>query len=389
MFGKEMHARRKQIQQAQIGGDAPSNIAAVGSLPNWLPDAVRLYLDHTEDGQSLRALARRDGLHASTVLRHVRRCEMRRDDPLVDEALINLQRPPQTRKADPMQTAAQTRTNSAVPDDILIAQEAPRVLRRLAEAGAFLAIAPDMEKAAVMRAFPDGRVMRMAVVDRAVAQAFALKDWIACKKTGRVTSYEITAAGRAELKSRLELRNPGHNNGLAEAPANFGDQHRIWDTREVETDGGPRRIRYNLAESPVAVLGRRRDKDGKMYLEPELVRAAERLREDFELAQMGPRVAQNWERFLTGGARGSFGNDLGAMGGPRDARARVANALLDLGPGLGDVALRVCCYLEGVELTEQRLGWAARSGKVVLRIALQRLWRHYVETYGAAGPMIG
>ncbi len=372
-----------------VGGDVPSNIAAVTALPdwlpNWLPDAVRLYLDHTEDGHSLRALARRDGLHASTVLRHVRRCEMRRDDPLVDAALSSLQRPLQQQKANPMQMS-QSRT-AAVPNDILIAQEAPRVLRRLAEAGAFLAIAPDMEKAAVMRAFPDGRVMRMAVVDRAVAQAFALKDWIACKKIGRVTSYEITAAGRAELKARLELRNPA--SALNEAPAQFGDPHRMWETREVEGESGPRRIRYNLAESPVAVLGRRRDKDGKTYLEPEMVRAAERLREDFELAQMGPRVAQNWDHFLTGGTRGSFGTDLGAMGGPRDARARVAGALLDLGPGLGDVALRVCCYLEGVELTEQRLGWAARSGKVVLRIALQRLVRHYAETYGGSGPMIG
>ena len=60
------------------------------------------------------------------------------------------------------------------------------------------------------------------------------------------------------------------------------------------------RVRYNLAESPVALMGRRRDKDGKVFLEADLVEAAERLREDFELAQMGPRVTQNWERFLTG-----------------------------------------------------------------------------------------
>ncbi len=62
------------------------------SLPSWLPPAVRLYLDHTEDGQSLRALARRDGRHASTVLRQVRRYEVRRDDPLLDEALQALSR---------------------------------------------------------------------------------------------------------------------------------------------------------------------------------------------------------------------------------------------------------------------------------------------------------
>jgi hypothetical protein len=126
-----------------------------------------------------------------------------------------------------------------------------------------------------------------------------------------------------------------------------------------------------------------------VFLGPELVEAAERLREDFELAQMGPRVAQNWDRFLTGGDRGGFQSDSGGAEGPRAARDRVALALRDLGPGLGDVALRVCCFLEGIEAAERRMGWAARSGKIVLRIALQRLRRHYDETYGKSGPLIG
>jgi hypothetical protein len=146
-------------------------------------------------------------------------------------------------------------------------------------------------------------------------------------------------------------------------------------------------VRYNLAESPVAVLGRRRDKDGTPYLAPEFIRAAERLREDFELAQMGASVAQNWEGFLTGRTCGTRSGDGGAS--PRDARTRVAAALADLGPDLGHIALRVCCYLEGVEEAEQRMGWAARSGKLVLRIALRRLARHFDETYGPSGPLIG
>jgi DNA-binding PadR family transcriptional regulator len=38
------------------------------------------------------------------------------------------------------------------------------------------------------------------VIDRALAQAFALKDWIASEKQGRVATYKITQAGRAALK---------------------------------------------------------------------------------------------------------------------------------------------------------------------------------------------
>jgi hypothetical protein len=139
----------------------------------------------------------------------------------------------------------------------------------------------------------------------------------------------------------------------------------------------------------VAALGRRRDKDGKAFLDHDLVEAAERLREDFELAQMGPRVAQNWDRFLTGGDRGGLRSDAGLAEGPRAARDRVAAALRDLGPGLGDMVLRCCCFLEGLEAAEKRMGWSARSGKIVLRIALQRLKRHYHDTYGKSGPLIG
>lgn len=361
-----------------LADETTANLAPVQRLPSWLPDAWRLYIDHTERGQSIRALARRDGVNASTVLRNVRRCELRRDDPLVDGALSAFERPPQLCE-DEMHHSPISNTTL---DDATLMQAAPRLLRRMAETGAFLAIAPSMEKAAVMRALPDGRLMRMAVVDRALAQVFALKEWIALKDHGKVDTYELTAAGRAELKARLS---GSMGRGMAEAGARFAgaDSSEDWGVE------GTRRSRYNLAESPVAVLGRRRDKDGVPYLLPEFVRAAERLREDFELAHMGAAVAQNWESFLTAGVTGGrHGAGLGSAA-PRDARARVAAALGDLGPDLGHIALRVCCHLEGVEEAEQKMGWAARSGKVVLRIALRRLARHYDEVYGPSGPLIG
>lgn len=369
---------------------AQGNVSWLETLPGWVPEALKLYVSHTEDGLSFRALARKQGQHASTVMRAVRRMELRRDDPLIDEAIVALCAPvnpaPKDRRKERYDMTASPNAQSFVADEATINAEAKRVLRHLLEPGALLAFAPDMEKAVVVREHADGRNTRSAVVDRTIAQAFALKDWISCRKPGRVATYEITSAGRAALKRLVEHPTPA---GFAESATPFGDQHRVWGEREVSDDAGPRRIRYNMAESPVTVLGRRRDKDGKAFLEPDLVIAADRLREDFELAQMGPRVTQNWERFLTGGDRGSIRADGGPGDGPRVARDRVAAALRDLGPGLGDVALRVCCFLEGIETAEQRLGWAARSGKIVLRIALQRLSRHYHERYGRSGPLIG
>ena len=62
------------------------------AVPEWVPAPAITYLAHTETGVSIRALARDLGCHASTVLRQIRRMEMRRDDPLIDSALRTLGR---------------------------------------------------------------------------------------------------------------------------------------------------------------------------------------------------------------------------------------------------------------------------------------------------------
>ena len=361
--------------------------------PVWLPDEARLYLAHVRSGHSIRDLARAEGAHASTILRRIRAFELKRDDPLIDAVISTLEQgiclppsPSDPTEKEPCPMSAPIRTPFAGhPDAATIEREARRILRRLCEPGAVLAVAADMDKAAVLKG-----TVRTAIVDRAVAQAFALKDWIAVKIAGRVATYEITTAGRAALKRILD-QEQAHEPGFAEARMPFADQHRVWDARPMVEPGGtgPRRMRYNLAESPFAALARRRDKDGKLFLEADLVAAGERLREDFELAQMGPRVAQNWDRFMTGSDRGALLPDSGVAQGPADARARVAAALRDLGPGLGDMVLRCCCFLEGLEVAEKRMGWSARSGKIVLRIALLRLKRHYDEVYGGKSPLIG
>jgi hypothetical protein len=371
-------------------------VSPTAGLPAWLPEFTRLYLRHIEDGVPIRQLARDEGMHASTVLRRVRRVEARRDDPLVDEALNFMAhsagcppRNPSQTKEDPTMSAP-IRSRGAAPDDETLQQEARRILRRLSEPGAMLAVAADMDKAVVLRG-----TVRIAVLERAIAQAFALKDWIAVARQGRVTSYEITATGRAALRRMIEADDTARAPGFAEAQAGFVSaftgQHADWAERDIpEPDGASRRLRMNLAESPLGVLARRRDKDGEPFLTADLVAAGERLREDFELAQMGPRVAQNWERFLSGGERSQYrGTGGGLSAGGEAARERVARALRELGPGLGDMALRCCCFLEGLETAERRLGWSARSGKIVLRIALIRLRRHYDEAYGGASPLIG
>ena len=255
---------------------------------------------------------------------------------------------------------------------------ARRVLRRLCEPGAVLAVAGGMDKAVVVRETDSGP-NRTAVVDRDIAEAMALKTWISCDTPGRISRYRVTPAGRAEL-ARLMAKMENKATGVSEA-----SEGEDTPATEGARSDPQRRTRYGLTESPLILLARRRDKDGTQFLTDDLVRAGERLREDFEMAQIGPQQDQTWDAFLTKEADAT--PDDPGHDGMRTARSRVIGALRELGPGLGDVALRCCCHLEGLESAEKTMGWSARSGKIVLRIALQRLKRHYDGLGDAAGLM--
>lgn len=361
-------------------------------VPYWFPRGAHHYLAHTEQGYSIRALARAANCHASTVLRQVRRYEMLRDDPLIDEALThwgNCYRPAisntvATDKKDYTAMSAPQMSASFDMSEIPMSDDENRILTCLSDPNCVLAVAQDMEKAVVVKSHDDGSTSRLAIVDRGVAQTMAIKDWISAEKKGRITRYALTSAGRAAYK-RGATPPSAAVVGFAEAQSTFGGQSLSVTPQPVSLDGG--NLRRTITESPMASLARRRDKDGKPFLADALVAAGERLREDFEYAQMGPRVAKNWDQFLSGDSENADKDDGGY--GPSAARTRVSGALKDLGPGLGDVVLRCCCFLEGMEVAEKRMGWSARSGKIVLRIALQRLQRHYEERYGKHGPLIG
>jgi transposase-like protein len=331
--------------------------------------------EHTERGKPIREIARDTGCHASTILRQVRRLEMCREDPLVDAALRDLgaaaENPP-------------AKDSDAMPfDEASLHREARRVLRRLSESGAVLAIADGMENAVVVRDLGEGGVARTCVVSHAVARAMAVQDWIACDIPERISRYRITSTGRSMLQ-RLLAEQENKVLGFAEQQATFSTGAAAGAELEaMEQDPRSRRGRYLLAESPLTVLARRRGPDGTPFLSEGLVAAGERLREDYELSQIGSRDGRNWEAFLEGRMPAN------AVDMTSPARAKLAAALRDLGPGLGDVALRCCCYLEGLETAEQRLGWSARSGKIVLHIALQRLKRHYAERAALGGDLIG
>lgn len=145
-------------------------------------------------------------------------------------------------------------------------------------------------------------------------------------------------------------------------------------TRTVATAAGVAAVTVDDAESPLAWLARRKGRDGRPLITAAQFCAGERLRADFTRASLSPRMTANWE------APVSRGNGAGG-GSPTEtmiaARQRMQTALTVCGPEFAGLLLDVCCFLRRLEEVERARGWPARSAKVVLQLALDRLARHY------------
>jgi len=131
-----------------------------------------------------------------------------------------------------------------------------------------------------------------------------------------------------------------------------------------------RSVIVNMAESPLGWLFSRGFVTERQY------EAGERLRSDWERAQLAPRITMAWD--ATPFARGR-GSSLGSdpTGAQLDAKRRFQEAIASAGPGLADILWRIVCAGEGMRDAETALGWPARAGKLVLTFALDRVANYY------------
>jgi hypothetical protein len=216
--------------------------------------------------------------------------------------------------------------------------DAERVLRRLARRGDHPA-----------KADPE-------VVDDLVARGLVQRDG------GRL---RLTAAGRTHLRRCLCGENP------------FADQHRTLDMAVIDDDVlGRQSVVINADESPLARLRRTKGRNGKPLVGDAEFIAGERLRSDFTRARLMPRVTASWSATVAAGRR-----DGGGMVDITDAaiaaRQRVEQALVAVGPDFAGLLVDFCCFLKGIEEIEKDRSWPARSAKLVVRLALASLARHY------------
>ena len=144
------------------------------------------------------------------------------------------------------------------------------------------------------------------------------------------------------------------------------------------TEVGPRRagsavgkrrtVTVNVAESPLTWLHARGHLDDRQF------DAGERLRADYERAQHSPSVTMRWDPVRVDGGGG---DGLTPSERQLAAKARFDGAMAEAGSGLKDILWRVACACEGLPEAEKGLGWPARSGKLVLRLALDRVADFY------------
>ena len=141
-----------------------------------------------------------------------------------------------------------------------------------------------------------------------------------------------------------------------------------------EAEGRPgRRVRsvtVNAAESPLGWLFARGMLSRRQY------DAGERLRCDWERAQLAPRVTMAWDAAPVARSRGPAA-EVDLNGAQLDAKRRFEEAVANAGGGLSDILWRIVCAGEGMREAETALGWPARAGRLVLTLALDRVADYY------------
>lgn len=132
-----------------------------------------------------------------------------------------------------------------------------------------------------------------------------------------------------------------------------------------------RSVTVNAAESPLGWLLARGLVSRRQF------DAGERLRWDWERAQLAPRVTMSWDAAPMAAGRGGSAPEQDLGGAQIDAKRRFDAAVASAGPGLADILWRVVCSGEGMREAESALGWPARAGKLVLSFALDRVADYY------------
>lgn len=211
--------------------------------------------------------------------------------------------------------------------------------------------------------------MRKQAADSLLAMGLAVS-----VPEGALRALRLTPAGERLVARLRKVARPSGTDQTDVIDA-LRAQHDEITLRPVSVDGTERSVPVNHGESPLAALRRRSDKSGQPLIDAAGFAAGERLRLDYTRAALEPRMGIDWSNPLAGGGRGGAG--LNATESMIAARQRFSAAMVAVGPELSGPLFDLCCFLKGLEQIERERGWPVRSAKVVMRLGLERLARHY------------
>lgn len=228
---------------------------------------------------------------------------------------------------------------------------APRWMRALARDGNVLLPIAGRSKGRGVFPGADRRRRPVARISANQAERAEAQGWLTRRGAGHV----LSAAGLAVLRQDMDV----------------ADQHRDWVDRPV------------MLETGTIVTARANAREGALGpwaadLAPAERNAAERFLADYHRSTLTRSVTRNWSptapRRGEGPCRGPEDAALGAIA----AKDRVMDALDRLGPGMARIVEAVLIREESLAAMERRFGWAQRSGRTAVKLALGRL----AEIYG-------
>lgn len=208
-----------------------------------------------------------------------------------------------------------------------------------------------------IRAGKDGRTRVLLAVDEAVFRQLAENPGLKARPGGGW----VARAAASPSPAAPEAGRPGMIEGVRAV---------------MERDGGVIAHRANLGHSAVVWLARRTTADGRAWLTPAEIAAADRLARDAETALRGPTVTMRWDALPRSGAGGDAPGRTGPGPAAMAAGRRVETALAACGPARGMIEA-ICIRSSALQAAERDLGLRRRQGKTLLKTGLTALAAHY------------
>ena len=347
------------------------------ALPKWVPRHVAVYVIYKALGRSMRQTAKLLSVQPSTVSRNVRKVSGFLSDPLYQSGVNRLIERVTQKNFGVFETLESRCINEFSQNDKADGKRSiglQSYLKKLDKPCVVLAASQDLSSCAIIHKSTNRLSNSNCAVEKETAEKLAVSGFVLpChQQSTKILTYLLSAEGRRNLnlqryQGSSDTKNPA-------SPVHYDNLRKRSIARE--TGSHPVLITGISAnkESSLEVLARRRDRYGNPFLSTKLVEAGKLLREDYEMNSLS---ICSVDKACNKGANGHVPHKIKSDFIFHDPGERLEKALEFLGPVLADVAVQCCCHFKGMEEIERDFGWSARSGKIVLRIALTQLLAFY------------